>query len=341
MNAMPTFESTRIVINVARLTRFRYDTRMNCAVCTLFENDYHLGVGALVNSLHNSGFTGCVFAGYRGELPPWARHANAKDDGTHILAITDNLKIQLIPISTDTHFANYKARYMIYLLNTHAANAKQLHYFDPDIVVRCDWGTMETWATDGVALSEDAFGSIGSRHPLRLKWKNWLHSINKECVRELESYYNSGYVGIDTKYKDFLDAWNYYDESVCHQIGSDKAIFNGNSRINPFQFPDQDALNIALMCNSVPINATGPEGMDLLGKKNGYLLSHCTGSNKPWRSGILSQALNGRPPERKQRMFWQYANNPIRVFSPVDEFWLKLKFKIAEHISRFYSKKCN
>ena len=46
---------------------------MKCVIATLFERDYHFGAAVLVNSLCNSGFTGTIYAGFRGPLPLWAK----------------------------------------------------------------------------------------------------------------------------------------------------------------------------------------------------------------------------------------------------------------------------
>ena len=54
---------------------------MSAYVCSLFEGTYHLGLGALVNSLYRNGFRGPVFAGYRGALPSWA-NPTSTESGT-------------------------------------------------------------------------------------------------------------------------------------------------------------------------------------------------------------------------------------------------------------------
>jgi hypothetical protein len=66
-------------------------------ICTLFDGDYHYGLGALVNSLYAHGYRGAIWAGHRGELPPWARPART-EDGNAVFEPETGCKICFVPL---------------------------------------------------------------------------------------------------------------------------------------------------------------------------------------------------------------------------------------------------
>ena len=101
-------------------------------VTTLFEGEYHRGAAALINSLSAHGYRGQVWCGIRGEPPPWF------DATGDTMRLPSGLSVRIVPIQTEMHFANYKP----YFLETVAEaepSAKVLIYFDPDIVLKCEW----------------------------------------------------------------------------------------------------------------------------------------------------------------------------------------------------------
>ena len=73
-----------------------YNSRPGASViCTLFEGDYHLGLGALINSLHARGFRGDLYAGLRGELPPWTRSQAQQNGSGWSYRVDEGLTIHL------------------------------------------------------------------------------------------------------------------------------------------------------------------------------------------------------------------------------------------------------
>ena len=111
-------------------------------ICTLFEGSYHFGLAALVNSLFRSGFTGVIYAGYRGELPPWAK---ARVSASNRLSVSSGIEIEFIPLETSIHLSNYKPTFILDVATKYAKDATSIFYFDPDIVVYCRWSVFERW----------------------------------------------------------------------------------------------------------------------------------------------------------------------------------------------------
>lgn len=297
---------------------------MSDAVCTLFEGHYHLGVGALINSLHASGYTGPVICGHRGDEPEWAPAARALKGG---------IDVQFIRVAPAVHFTHYKPAFMQECWALHCPTAERLYYFDPDIVVKAPWHVLARWAADGVALCEDVNGYLPARHPYRLAWGDFLRTNALEVVRPLDRYYNAGFIGLPRDHASLLELWSRIIACAARELGSLEQIkFDQPHAL--LHTPDQDALNMALMASPVPINGTGPEGMDFAA--GGHLLSHAIGGRKPWRGGFLSDALRGRPPGNAQKSFFRFAESPLRLFPTRQLAWLRLSLRSSALLGRMY-----
>ena len=297
---------------------------MTHAVCTLFEGHYHLGVGALINSLHASGFTGRMICGHRGAEPGWADAARKLNDG---------IQVSFVPISTDVHFTNYKPQFLRECWSGECADVDQLYYFDPDIVVKAPWSVMARWASDGIALCEDVNANLPARHPYRLAWDDFLRAHQLPPVRPVDRYYNAGFIGMPLACRAFLDTWVRIVALAEQTTGSLGKLKNDQPHAL-FHSADQDAMNMALMVHDAPINGAGPEGMDFT--SGGHLLSHAIGGRKPWRGGFLRDALRGRPPGNAQKSFFRFAESPLRLFPSSELARLRLSLRTGAMLGRIY-----
>lgn len=314
---------------------------MSSAICTLIEGDFHLGLGALVNSLARHGFTGVVWVGTRGGLPPWARHARALPLW-HELRVAPDVVLRFVTLATRTHFTNYKPEFMRRVWDEFHPEAERLFYFDPDIVVRARWSFFEEWADYGVALVEDVNSPLPESHPRRAAWRRVLARRGELIRRETAGYFNGGFVGISRAHRDFVGSWVAALALVGAEIGGlDRSMFSfagaqpdRQSAAYPFSKTDQDALNIAVMTSGLPISAMGGEGMDF--RPGGWTMAHALGPEKPWRKRFLRAALAGRPPTAADRAFWSCVVQPLAVFSLPAAVWRRLTLDCASVIGRFY-----
>jgi hypothetical protein len=284
---------------------------MSAVVCTLFEGDYHYGVGALANSLYRSGFRGEIVAGYRGALPVWAESAE-KSNADSVLPFAPGGRIAFVPVDTKVHLTHYKAVFLQRVLGR-SPEVGAVFYFDPDIVVRCRWAFFEEWVRGGIAVCADTNWNMPASHPTREAWRRALNPFGLTLERRLDLYLNAGYIGVPRAAAEFLPLWESVQGLVA-SLGGDDSVLALADRSLPFAVADQDALNAALSEWRGPISAVGPDGMDFRPSGGGYIMSHAIGVPKPWQTQMTWQALKGRRPTRASLAFLAHAQRPIALY---------------------------
>ena len=307
---------------------------MISAICTLFEGDYHLGLGAWANSLYAHGYRGTVYAGYRGQLPPWVRGAKESDGFTEFTP-AEGLTLKFIPLTTKLHLTNYKPDFMLEVWGKHCPQAEALFYFDPDITILCRWTFFEEWIEAGVAVCQDVNGWMPDNHPIRHAWRKLLQPGGLEFGTRFEAYFNGGFAGLRAEDRAFLNDWQRV-QTLMQNCGVDFGVIGFGDRTYPFTCRDQDALNITCMATSRKISPMGQDGMDFRHGGGGYVMSHAAGGTKPWRKKMLvNMVAKGNPPSRADKSFYSFTKHPIRVFTAGAAFWRKVDLVLASAIGRY------
>jgi len=316
-------------------------------VCTLFEDHYHQGVGALVNSLYKQGYKGEIFAGYRGNLPPWANTVKIDEEvqweGTVTFAVAENLNIHFLPVITDFHFTNYKPEFLLQVWEMKIKSSNNLSgifYFDPDIVNECDWEFYERWISYGVALvHESVWNDMPNNHPKRFQWRTISDDLGYEVTNKLSSYINAGFIGVSKNRIGFLKMWSQFIDHSAASSDLDKRKFSQSNRNSDlFSVADQDLLNLTAMCTQEDISEFGPDGMGLLGV-GGWLMTHATGSPKPWQKSLLkSWILKGFVPGVFDKSFWTNVSGPIHPYTRRFVLKKKILIKLISFLGRFYKR---
>jgi len=305
-------------------------------ICTLFEGSYHYGLGALVNSLCAQGFRGTIYAGYRGDLPPWAApNVRANGAGT-ILDVTSECNIHFLPLETPVHLNNYKPNFLLQLMHEHCPEETAFFFFDPDIVVRARWSFFEQWVSHGIAFCEDINHYLPRCHPVLLAWKKYALQHGLEIRQELDKFYNGGFFGLRRDHEDFLLMWKRLFE-LRREEGVDLSQFNLSGFDYPYLYLDQDLMNLALMLVSHPVTAVGPDGMDF--QPGGYVMSHSAGDKKSWTKRFLAEALRGRAPSRADKEFLSNTQTPIRIYTKPQLALRQASVRVGSAIGRFYRRR--
>ena len=308
-------------------------------VCTLFEGGYHPGVGALANSLHACGFRGTLWVGFRGDLPPWApSDASGSEAG---MPLPDGMRLRFVPLETSDHLTNHKPDFMLRVADL-APAATRFLYLDPDIVVRAPWAFFEDWMDAGVASVEDVNSPLDDSHPRRASWRKYYEPRGLALRTRTPVYVNGGCLGVARGNLGFLTLWRDIQLMMAEAIGGLGAANIGGGQMKEgqghpgfcFNKTDQDALNVAMMAWNGEISVMGREAMDFA--PGGYVMSHALGAPKPWAKSYFRCALDGFPPTRADKEFWNHVSTPIPVFSPAVARRRGAAMAAASFLGRFY-----
>ena len=297
---------------------------MSIVVCTIFENDYHLGVAALINSLYRSGFRGEIYAAYRGDLPDWVAST-----GSGTFKVADELNVIFCKTRYDNHLTNFKPSFMLDVFESDS-NIEGVVYFDPDIIVTVQWSFFCEWIGYGLALCSDVTRfMMHPTHPIKQMWKERLGSLFPHW-RDFQGYANAGFVGVGRNNISFLSTWKTIIDNVKHE-GLNQKLLSLSDPCHPFSAQDQDALNAAIHLSNTAISLAGQAEMGFSPSKP--YMAHALGSHKPWRRRFVREALHGRRPSFAARQYWRFVEHPIRVFSPLQIRAVGLELMLARVIA--------
>jgi|688.fasta_scaffold08670_14 hypothetical protein len=298
---------------------------MHCIV-TLVEGNFLFGACVLYNSLLRNGFSGLFVIGCRHPdlLPISARQA----------LTSQAEKIDWMELDTPLHFTNFKPHFMQKVLDRYP-QCTAITYLDPDIVVNAPFHWIGRWANGGPAVCADVNWWLPANHPIR---QDWLAITKLNPQHRLDLYFNGGFVSILREHRLFLDNWRaiieqWGDSDNPLDASGDIGAWRKGGRWFPFLTPDQDALNVVVMCWQGSITTLGPDVMGFAGFGE---LPHAIGSDKPWSRNYLSKALQGIPPRYVDKVFWSYADSPLR---PYGNWTVKLKrwsVLLASLLTRIY-----
>jgi hypothetical protein len=300
----------------------------NIVACTLFNGDYHFGVGALANSLYRNGYRGSVYVGYQPPLPPWAADGRQEEKNA-IWQVCEGLSLRFVTWPAVRSLTLEKPRFLLHILDREASDSKAVLFFDADIVVKASWAFFENWVECGIALCLDAsYPIVPAGHPWRQAWRMLVVDDGHRC-RELDYYVNGGFVGVSRRHRGVVERWaELTDRITTAKVGR---------REDPLYGADQDILNAALMGGDEPMSIIGQEGMDFIAA--GYVMSHAIDATKPWRRNFVRDALLlGHAPSMAEKEYWANVDEPIRMFSRRHIRRVRSAIKIAAGIGRFYGR---
>lgn len=307
---------------------------MISTICTVFEGHYHKGVAGLTNSLQANGYKGSIWAGYKGQLPPWAK-ITTQNNNVYTMIVSDAITINFVKLDENTFLPYCKPDFMLDILNNKDKNVDNLFFFDCDIIIKCRFSYFEEWVSFGIALCEDVNSPMPPTHPLRGQWRAYFKKYNIDVVNQDSAYLNGGFVGLHRTAKNFLETWQMVQNKMMDEIKIVTHV-NYKDRTNPFNCTDQDALNIAKDLTNETLSIVDSNAMDL--KNYGYIMSHAVGQQKPWhKNWIVFVLKHGQRPTITDKLFMNHIDTPLSIFSTKERFIKRINLKIASALGRVFA----
>lgn len=300
---------------------------------SLAENDYFLGLAALINSVVKHGtYVDKIVIGYRDDLPKWLPTLHDSKNGQSC-TLRSGVEIEFVKLEGNLHMVHEKPKWFQYLTKVLEPDATEFFFFDSDIIIKRRMSFFGEWVKQGVALCEDVNFDMSVNHPIRKQWATLAKEEGLAVNKDLNRYFNSGFLGWTKETADFVDDWADCFTILAKKSG-DMKKFRVTDRTSVVLSANQDSLNLASMITEVPLSTMGAETM---GFRSGVsLMEHPIGA-KPWNRKFVKESISGRPPRSGDTLFWQNVNGS--ELNPVPPFKAKYKIilcNLLKGLGRFY-----
>lgn len=276
-------------------------------------------------------------------MPFWAEPLR-EEENYQVFAVAADCNIHFLPLATDYHLTNYKPTFMLDLWDRYADRIDGLCYFDPDIVIKCDWSFFERWIENHVALCEDVNSPLNTFAPERITWQKVMEKHHINLPSNLNQYVNGGFVGLKRSNRRFVASWKQLLDIIALETEPLNISFLPNLKGKQSQRPrsaafyatEQDALNCAAMLHENTVAIANKRAMDF--GSFGTIMSHAIGGHKPWKMSYIKEALDGRRAGIAQKLYWEHVLHPIKLYSNHKVGRMQWRIKLASFISNFYSR---
>lgn len=298
-------------------------------ITTLFEKEYHFGVGALINSLVKSGFKDLLIIGYKGNLPTWINQLQKVDN---LYYKFNDIFILFQCLDTEIHLGYYKPFFLADIF-TRYSEVENIFYFDPDIVINAPWTFFSKWTKNKISLCLDVcFPFVSYNHPWRIDWLE-LAPMNSESETKINYYVNSGFIGISRNYFKIVEKWKELTTNF-KKNGGDVKSFHQEQLWMPIR-GDQELLNASITLNAdLPYCVIGTEGMGFT--LPDYIMSHAIGSIKPWnKSYTIYLITKGKKPSTPEKRYFENSMSYLKLYSKLKYGLKKCDIKTASFLGRF------